>query len=122
MTIESSAAELNAVYRKIAIRIVPFLILGYIMAYLDRSNIGFARVDMIGDLGFSELVFGIGAGLFYLGYSAFEVPSNLMMKKIVIRRVRRRRRKRKRRKKRKKRKARSSWLFLEIFTSSYIFN
>jgi sugar phosphate permease len=85
MTSEASAVELDAVYRKIAIRIVPFLILGYIMAYLDRSNIGFARVDMIGDLGFSELIFGVGAGLFYLGYSAFEVPSNLMMKKIGAR-------------------------------------
>lgn len=77
--------ELDALYRKITIRIVPFLILGYIAAYLDRSNIGFARVQMLSDLGFSELVYGVGAGLFYLGYSLFEVPSNLLLKKIGAR-------------------------------------
>ena len=77
--------DLDAVYRKITRRIIPILILGYIAAYLDRSNIGFARVQMLGDLGFTELVYGFGAGLFYLGYSAFEVPSNLLMKKIGAR-------------------------------------
>lgn len=82
---ETTQAELDAVYRKITRRIIPILILGYIAAYLDRSNIGFARVQMLGDLGFSELVYGFGAGLFYLGYSAFEVPSNLLLKKIGAR-------------------------------------
>lgn len=77
--------EIDQAYRKIIRRIVPFLIIGYIAAYLDRSNIGFARVQMLGDLGFSELVYGLGAGLFYLGYSAFEVPSNLLLKKIGAR-------------------------------------
>lgn len=81
----ASQTELDAVYRKITRRIVPILILGYIAAYLDRSNIGFARVQMLGDLGFSELVYGFGAGLFYLGYSAFEVPSNLLLKRIGAR-------------------------------------
>ncbi len=78
-------AEIELAYRKIILRIVPFLILGYIAAYLDRSNIGFARVQMLGDLGFTELVYGLGAGLFYLGYSAFEIPSNLLLKKIGAR-------------------------------------
>lgn len=77
--------EIDAAYRKITRRIIPFLILGYIAAYLDRSNIGFARIQMLGDLGFSELVYGLGAGLFYLGYSAFEVPSNLLLKRIGAR-------------------------------------
>lgn len=77
--------ELDLVYGKIIRRIVPFLIVGYIAAYLDRSNIGFARVQMLGDLGFSELVYGVGAGLFYLGYSAFEIPSNLLLKRIGAR-------------------------------------
>ena len=76
---------LDAVYRKITRRIIPVLILGYIAAYLDRSNIGFARVHMLGDLGFTELIYGFGAGLFYLGYSAFEVPSNLLLKKVGAR-------------------------------------
>ena len=82
---DSRQAELDVVYRKITRRIIPILILGYIAAYLDRSNIGFARVQMLGDLGFSELVYGFGAGLFYLGYSVFEVPSNLLLKKIGAR-------------------------------------
>lgn len=78
-------AELDAIYRKISRRIIPILILGYIAAYLDRSNIGFARVQMLDDLGFTELVYGFGAGLFYLGYSVFEVPSNLLLKRIGAR-------------------------------------
>lgn len=81
----ASDVEIEATYRKITRRIIPFLILGYIAAYLDRSNIGFARVQMLGDLGFTELVYGFGAGLFYVGYSAFEVPSNLLLKKIGAR-------------------------------------
>ncbi len=85
MNTTSNPAELDAVYRKITRRIIPILILGYIAAYLDRSNIGFARVQMLGDLGFSELVYGLGAGLFYLGYSVFEVPSNLLMKRVGAR-------------------------------------
>ena len=85
MNTTTNPAELDAVYRKITRRIIPILILGYIAAYLDRSNIGFARVQMLGDLGFTELVYGFGAGLFYLGYSVFEVPSNLLLKKIGAR-------------------------------------
>ncbi len=81
----SGVQELDLAYGKIIRRIVPFLVVGYIAAYLDRSNIGFARVQMLGDLGFSELVYGIGAGLFYLGYSAFEIPSNLLLKRIGAR-------------------------------------
>lgn len=83
--IVADQAEIDATHRKIARRIIPVLVLGYIAAYLDRSNIGFARVQMLGDLGFSELVYGLGAGLFYVGYSAFEVPSNLLLKKIGAR-------------------------------------
>ncbi len=85
MTTSANQAELDAVYRKITRRIIPILILGYIAAYLDRSNIGFARVQMLGDLGFTELAYGLGAGLFYLGYSVFEVPSNLLLKRVGAR-------------------------------------
>lgn len=79
------SSEIDAVYRKIAWRIIPLLMIGGIAAYLDRANIGFARVQMLGDLGFSEVIYGLGAGLFYLGYSVFEVPSNLLLKKIGAR-------------------------------------
>ena len=79
---QTTPSEADAAYRKIAWRIIPLLILGYIVAFLDRSNIGFAKLQMSHDLGFSDAVYGLGAGLFYLGYSAFEVPSNLVLKRI----------------------------------------
>jgi sugar phosphate permease len=82
---QTATTDANSVYRKIAWRLIPLLVLGYIAAYLDRSNIGFAKLQMSQDLGFSEAVYGLGAGLFYLGYSVFEVPSNLMLKRIGAR-------------------------------------
>jgi D-galactonate transporter len=80
----SSAAtnSQSSVYRKIAIRIIPFLMLCYVGAYLDRINIGFAKLQMLDSMGFSNAVFGLGAGLFFIGYLIFEVPSNLYMLKI----------------------------------------
>jgi sugar phosphate permease len=78
-------AELDQVYKKITLRIVPFLIIGYIAAYLDRANIGYVKADLADELGFSAAVYGMGAGLFYIGYSAFEVPSNLLLKKVGAR-------------------------------------
>jgi D-galactonate transporter len=62
--------------------IVPFLMLCYVVAYLDRVNVGFAKLQMGKDLGFSETVFGLGAGVFFLGYFLFEVPSNLLMQRV----------------------------------------
>ncbi|OYV39539.1 MAG: MFS transporter, partial [Thiomonas sp. 20-64-5] len=70
------------VYRRIGWRIIPFLILCYFVAYLDRVNIGFAQLQMKGDLGFSDAVYGLGAGIFFLGYFAFEVPSNLILHRV----------------------------------------
>lgn len=72
----------NATYRKIAIRVIPFLMLCYVAAYLDRINIGFAKLQMLDTLGFSNAVYGLGAGLFFIGYLIFEVPSNLYMMKV----------------------------------------
>lgn len=60
-------------------RLVPFLMLCYCMAYVDRVNVGFAAITMNGDLGVSPAVFGAGAGIFFLGYFLFEVPSNLAL-------------------------------------------
>src|SRR5436190_7628188 len=79
-------AELEKrVLRKISFRIVPFVMLLYFIAFLDRVNIGFAALEMNKDLGFSSTVFGFGAGIFFLGYFLFEVPSNLILNKVGAR-------------------------------------
>jgi D-galactonate transporter len=57
----------------------------YVVAYLDRVNVGFARLQMLGDLGFSETVYGLGAGMFFIGYFTFEVPSNIILHRIGAR-------------------------------------
>jgi D-galactonate transporter len=74
-----------AVYRKVTWRLLPFLMICYVIAYLDRVNIGFARLQMLGDLGFSETVYGLGAGMFFIGYFFFEVPSNVILHRIGAR-------------------------------------
>ncbi|MFM9370083.1 MFS transporter [Streptomyces sp. Da 82-17] len=78
-------ARENAVFRKVVLRIVPFLILCYVFSYLDRVNVGFAKLQMSDDLGLSEAAYGLGAGLFFIGYFLFEVPSNLMLQRIGAR-------------------------------------
>lgn len=69
-------------YRKVSLRIMPFLMICYVVAYLDRVNVGFAKLQMLSDLQFSEAVYGLGAGVFFIGYFFFEVPSNLVMQKV----------------------------------------
>jgi|SRR5215468_2295207 len=64
---------------KIVRRLIPFLMLCYFVAYLDRVNVGFAALTMNADLGFSARVFGLGAGIFFAGYFLFEMPSNLLL-------------------------------------------
>lgn len=71
--------------RAVALRIVPFICLLYVLNILDRANVGFARLAMQGDLGLSEAAFDLGYGMFYIGYLLFEVPSNLLMKRIGAR-------------------------------------
>ena len=66
---------------------MPFLFACYIFAYLDRVNVGFAKLRMLDALGFSEAVYGLGAGIFFLGYVLFEVPSNVLMLKLGARRT-----------------------------------
>ena len=61
---------------KVMWRLIPFLIVCYFVAYLDRVNVGFAKLHMNQALGLSEAAFGLGAGLFFIGYFLFEVPSN----------------------------------------------
>lgn len=72
-------------YRKIAWRLVPFLCFCYLAAYLDRINVGFAKLQMADQLQLSEAAFGLGAGLFFVGYILFEVPSNLILKRVGAR-------------------------------------
>src|SRR5712664_3589477 len=66
-------------------RLIPFLFLLYIFAYLDRINVGFASLQMNNALGFSEATFGLGAGIFFLGYTTFEIPSNVILARIGAR-------------------------------------
>jgi D-galactonate transporter len=79
--------DATTVYRKVNFRLIPFLFICYVAAYLDRINIGFAQLQMKQDLGFSDAVYGLGAGIFFFGYALFEVPSNLLLEKIGARKT-----------------------------------
>jgi sugar phosphate permease len=72
-------------FRKIAARILPLLFGCYIVAYLDRVNVGFAKLQMASSLNFSDAVYGFGAGIFFIGYFLFEVPSNLILERVGAR-------------------------------------
>ncbi len=82
---ETAAVTNGQVYKKVAWRLVPFLCICYLAAYLDRVNVGFAKLQMLSDLSFSNTVYGFGAGIFFLGYVIFEVPSNILMHKVGAR-------------------------------------
>ncbi len=75
----------DAVYQKISRRIMPIVLVAYIFAFLDRINIGYAQLQMKQDLAFSDAVYGLGAGIFFVTYLLFEVPSNLLLEKIGAR-------------------------------------
>ncbi len=75
----------EATYRKVAWRLIPLLLLCYVIAYLDRVNVGFAKLQMMDELGFSNTVYGLGAGIFFVGYFLFEVPSNIILHKVGAR-------------------------------------
>jgi MFS family permease len=75
----------EATYKKAASHLIPFLFLCYIVAFLDRVNVGFAKLQMAGDLKFSDAVYGVGAGIFFIGYFIFEVPSNVILEKVGAR-------------------------------------
>ncbi|AET92602.1 major facilitator superfamily [Burkholderia sp. YI23] len=84
---ELSPADVERTYRKIFFRLIPLLFLCYVVSYVDRVNISFAKLQFMHDLGFSEATYGLGAGLFFIGYVLFEVPSNLWMQRIGARRT-----------------------------------
>lgn len=83
MTAESSFEART--YAKVDWRLIPFLFLCYILAYLDRVNIGFAKLQMLKDLELSDAAFATGAGIFFIGYFIFEVPSNVLLKRFGAR-------------------------------------
>jgi D-galactonate transporter len=75
------------VYAKVTWRLVPLLFTCYVLSYLDRINVGFAQLQMKSELGFSDAVYGLGAGIFFIGYFLFEVPSNLLLEMIGARKT-----------------------------------
>ncbi len=81
----SASAVETRTMRRVAWRLVPFLIVCYFVAYLDRVNIGFAKITMDKDLGISETIYGQAAGIFFLAYFLFEVPSNLFLERFGAR-------------------------------------
>ena len=81
-----AAADQASVLRKITFRLLPFIGLLYFVAYLDRVNVGYAALTMNADIGLSAAAYGAGAGIFFIGYFFFEVPSNLIMEKVGARR------------------------------------
>jgi MFS family permease len=78
----AAPGELDGIYRKILKRLIPFLMVLWVLAWIDRVNIGFVKLTMLDDLKWSEAIYGLGAGIFFLGYFFFEVPSNLLLQKI----------------------------------------
>ena len=75
----------STAYHKVDVRLLPFLFLCYILAYLDRVNVGFAKLQMLKELSMSDAAFATGAGIFFIGYFFFEVPSNVLLKKFGAR-------------------------------------
>src|SRR5579864_2547020 len=82
----AETSDADSLFRRVALRFMPLLFVGYVVAYLDRVNVGFAKLQMLNALHLSEAVYGLGAGLFFVGYFFFEVPSNLLLHRIGARR------------------------------------
>ena len=82
----NSNSELGSTLIKVSVRLLPVLFLSYICAYLDRINVGFAAKHLKEELGFSDSVYGLGAGIFFIGYALFEIPSNVLLEKVGARR------------------------------------
>lgn len=83
----ASDAFTDATYKKITWRLIPFLGLLWLLAWIDRINVGYVKLTMLQDLQWSEAVYGLGAGIFFLGYFFFEVPSNMLLQRIGARKT-----------------------------------
>ncbi|WP_313064377.1 MFS transporter [Paraburkholderia sp. LEh10] len=81
MNTVTSAIDESRLINRLAWRLMPLLGILYLVAYIDRSNISFAKLQMLGSLGLSEVAYGLGASLFFIGYLIFEIPSNVMLHK-----------------------------------------
>src|SRR3982750_1748476 len=82
----ASATDEQRIISRIVRRLIPLLCLLFIVNYLARTNVAMAKLRMLGDTGISESVYGLGAGLFFVGYFIFEVPSNLILHRVGARR------------------------------------
>jgi MFS family permease len=82
---DSSPIDRGALYARITWRLIPYMFLLYIVAYLDRVNVGFAAMDMKRQLNFSDTVYGAGAGIFFLGYALCDLPSSLLLRRFGTR-------------------------------------
>lgn len=86
-TLDDSVDE-QSLYRRVTLRLLPFLLLCYVFAYLDRTNIGFAKIQMQQEMPhLTDAVFGLGAGVFFIAYACLEIPSNLLMHRIGARKT-----------------------------------
>lgn len=85
LQIDAEDPRIAAIVRKIVRHLMPVLGIMYLIAYIDRQNIGYAKLQMVGDLGISESAFGLGSSLFFIGYLLFELPSNLFLAKVGAR-------------------------------------
>ncbi|WP_144146832.1 MFS transporter [Paraburkholderia sp. BCC1884] len=83
----SADSQEHVIYRKIARRIIPFLFICYVVNFIDRVNIGFAKLQFLQDLKLNDAVFGFAAGMFFIGYVVFELPSNLLLARIGVRKT-----------------------------------
>ena len=86
LDIDARARHGDDLHRKNVYHLIPLLFICYLFAHLDRINIGFAKMQMSTDLGFSDTVYGLGAGLFFVSYMLFGVPSNMALDKVGPRR------------------------------------
>jgi len=82
---DAHAVLKEKMYEKIAWRLIPLLFLAYVISYIDRINVGYAKLQMSSDLHLTDAVYGLGAGIFFVGYALFEVPSNILLTRIGAR-------------------------------------
>ncbi|MFH3314123.1 hypothetical protein ABK914_10835 [Klebsiella aerogenes] len=89
LSLEGVAPAINEelVWKKVVRRTLPLLMICYILAYLDRVNVSIAKLQMSSDLAFSDTVYGIGAGIFFIGFFFFEIPSNMILHRFGARRL-----------------------------------
>ncbi|MBU9371544.1 MFS transporter [Burkholderia multivorans] len=83
----ASSSETDALFRKVTWRLIPFLVLCYAVSFVERINVGYAHLQMQGAIGLSDAAFGLGAGAFFIGYSLFEVPSNMLLYRLGARKT-----------------------------------